>query len=362
MSEPTAPFRVRALRVKDFRSLRALELSFSNEFDEPLSTVVFAGPNGSGKTAVLEALVLGLGRASLLPDDAAPLRDQVRFGASRFVVQVDCSRGEQSAARMGLSVDVASNAVSADQDQRYGLVAPPSVEYYSARRALEGLGESPDARGKRSVREARRLVELKRRIVALRLRALTKRQPPTEDSPFVRLQRFWQEFSLDPRELDVLERGGDGEDASEQEVVLREAGKPIPDDIVSLAQARRLAPEREDIPAMVPVDRLSTGQLALVTLAGTLLFRDAPLDVLLIDEPEQHLHAGWHPYLLRALRGLSPATQFFVATHSAAVLGSVSSGERFLLVDGGNAIEHGIDTHPEATDEMGFVSSDEAAE
>ena len=115
------------------------------------------------------------------------------------------------------------------------------------------------------------------------------------------------------------------------EVVLRDATKPIPDDVTSLAMARELAPVRPDIPRIVPLDRLSSGQVALFAFASPLVFRDAPADIVLIDEPEQHLHAPWHRKLLPALRELSPTTQFFVATHSEEILRSAASHERFVL-------------------------------
>jgi hypothetical protein len=58
-----------------------------------------------------------------------------------------------------------------------------------------------------------------------------------------------------------------------------------------------------------------------------------PVGFVLIDEPEQHLHVKWHRRLLRALRKLAPQAQFLVATHSAEILTSVRSYERFILVD-----------------------------
>ena len=80
---------------------------------------------------------------------------------------------------------------------------------------------------------------------------------------------------------------------------------------------------------MVPLDRLSDGQLAILRFASVLLFRDQPLDLLLVDEPEQHLHPRWHHRLLPSLRALAPDTQLVVATHSPEVVASVQSYERF---------------------------------
>lgn len=357
------PLRIVRVEIENFRGIRELSLDFTAGAT-PLDRVVLAGPNGGGKTAVLEAILLGLRQHPLLAEDAAPFAQQVRFGASDFKIRVHTEIGAQRNAW-------AVNDSQLTQEQREAPPHPfmiglarvamghlPQIDYHSARREPEGLGTQTSARG-RSEREGRRVVELKRWLVALRNRALMKRQSPDASSPFARLQRFWQSFTGDSRVFDVIERGGDGADAPDAEVVLRDAERPIPDDVISLAQARVLAPSRSDVPSMVPLDRLSSGQMALLTLAGSLLFRDRPLDVLLIDEPEQHLHAGWHAHIVDALRRLSPTTQIIVATHSADVLSAALSVERFILGPNGTYEGAGIDALADAVDER---DDDEAAQ
>jgi predicted ATP-binding protein involved in virulence len=71
---------------------------------------------------------------------------------------------------------------------------------------------------------------------------------------------------------------------------------------------------------------------ALREKSRTLVFADRVPDLVLIDEPEQHLHVSWQGAFLGALRALSPPTQFIVATHSPWVLDSVPSYERHELV------------------------------
>lgn len=363
------PLRIVRVEIENFRGIRELSLDFTAGAT-PLDRVVLAGPNGGGKTAVLEAILLGLRQHPLLAEDAAPFAQQVRFGASDFKIrvhtEVGSTRDQHSVSAAMLTAAQRSEGFGAPFQ---GLVIDldpdlisrsylPQIDYHSARREPEGLGTQTPSRG-RSEREARRVVELKRWLVALRNRALTKRQSPDASSPFARLQRFWQSFTGDSRVFDVIERGGDGADAPDAEVVLRDAERPIPDDVISLAQARVLAPSRSDVPSMVPLDRLSSGQMALLTLAGSLLFRDRPLDVLLIDEPEQHLHAGWHAHIVDALRRLSPTTQIIVATHSADVLSAALSVERFILGPNGTYEGAGIDALADAVDER---DDDEAAQ
>jgi hypothetical protein len=59
-----------------------------------------------------------------------------------------------------------------------------------------------------------------------------------------------------------------------------------------------------------------------------------PLDlpvVLLIDEPESHLHPAWQRKVLPALQHLLPKAQIFVATHSPFVISSVNHGFYYVL-------------------------------
>ena len=210
------------------------------------------------------------------------------------------------------------------------------VEYFSARREPESLGSNPGPAGARSPKEERRIVELKRRLISAYYRGLRQTVTTRNDTiapAFVRLQRLWARFNDQGWLLDIIPVSNDP--GSGEEVVLREP-RAIPSDVTSLAMARALAPTRDDIPAMVPLDRLSSGELAIMAFAGPLVFRDRPADIVLIDEPEQHLHVQWQRHLLSALRELSPSSQFIVATHSVQILESVLSDERFVLVKPGD--------------------------
>lgn len=347
----SARLRVAGLNIRDFRGIDRLRLELTDADGEPLDMAVFAGGNGSGKTAVLEALVLLLtGSTSFLPGDAAPLHEQVRFGARKAELSAHMSaeRGGDDDRRLLLNIESRPlspwvsrqfTAVGDDEEREVlhgwgarGQFELPQIEYFSARREPMDLGKTVDTRGARSQDEATRIRELKRRLVSAYYRRLRVQpsQASTIDAPFSRLQRFWERFSGDGRVLDVIPV--DNRPDSGEEVVLREA-KPIPEDITSLAMARDLAPTREDIPRMVPIERLSSGQMALFAFAGPLVFRDRPADVVLIDEPEEHLHVQWQRQILSALRELSPGTQFLIATHSAEILDAALTYERFILVE-----------------------------
>lgn len=346
-------FRLLNLNVQDFRGIDSLYLDFTDASGEPISLAVLAGDNGCGKTTVLEAILLLLGRDDLLPEDRAPELEQVRFGAAAFAMKSEM-RFSQDTNGGPFAAIRRSQPRLPGESQGYYPKGPagqldwphprgwtwghlgdpwPSVEYFSARREPESLGATPGPKGARSSAESRRLVDLKRRLISTYYRSLRSAKQgtlPGIATPFERLQALWQRFSTTPQTLDVIPVSNNP--GSGDEVVLRDARLPIPSDVTSLEQARQLAPSRTDIPRMVPLDRLSSGQLSLFAFAGPLIFRDQPADIVLIDEPEQHLHVQWQRLLIPALRELSPTSQFFVATHSTEILDSALSYERFILV------------------------------
>ena len=335
------PRRVRKITIRDFRGIDALELDFTDSSGTPLELVVLAGGNGSGKTTVLEAVLLAIRRSDLVP---GILNEQIRFGRamSSLTAEVGPTAEQSTTWEMLISDTPRRNP------EKYIGASSPQVEYFSAGRPLRRL---PAADGDHRTYESARLEELERRLISTYYRGLRSRSPDPS-TVFNRIQAMWQRFDAHGRRLEVLPR--DNNPGSGDTVVLCDRS-PIPEDITSLAMARHLAPTRPDIPSMVPLDALSSGQTALFAFAGPLVFRDEPVELVLIDEPEQHLHVQWQRLLLPALRALCPQAQFIVATHSEEILDSVLSYERFILVDDD-------DPRADVHDESGPIDEDSPAE
>lgn len=373
--------------MRNFRGIDEISLDLRDAQGAALGLIVLAGANGSGKTALLEAILLLLHRPDRLPRDAAPLREQIRFGAEALQLRGEFRYTDhEGAVDFHTQLHVAHDTLARPGDliRADGLEPQPilpgygwskharldaNVEYFSARREPEALGEVVNPGSARSDVEAHRLRELKRRLISAYyrdLRAQVRRgllvadapangdaRAALDNGPFARLQRLWERFNGAGHTLDVIPVSNDP--GSGDEVVLRD-DRPVPADVTSLEVARRLAPTRPDIPRMVPLDRLSSGQVALFAFAGPLVFRDAPTDVLLIDEPEQHLHIQWQRLLIPALRELSPTTQIIVATHSEAILDSALSYERFILVEDEDPRAHLDDGEQEARSSASSLS------
>lgn len=277
------PVRLQKLRIENFRGIADLTLKLA-----PTGATVLVGANGLGKTSVLEAMLLALGRVHLVTNDRKSFKQQIRFGASDFQVAADEYSPVDS---------YAAEHATFDHDGE--------IEYFSAKRSSE---------------EKLRIDDLKKQLVSAYYRSLRERRPTPQ---FKEIQEFLTPFLADQRTLDVFPTSNNP--GSGDSVILRDG--PIPDDVTSLAHARFLAQTRSDLPNMVPLEALSSGELSLFAFIGPLVFRDAPLDLLVIDEPEMHLHPAWQQLLISSLEKLLPTAQILVATHSPHILTTVRNDQ-----------------------------------
>lgn len=329
--------RLTEIEVKDFRALRpGLHLRLVDPQDRPLRRAVLAGPNGCGKTSLLEAILLALGREALIvrdlpaPERADHWRVEVPPGAT--IRLVGCLWPDAAAMLLGPSVGFSINR-SADRweyrEQREGgeetiltdadavrsRLDEIAVEYFSSWRApaLPG-GLQPTTGGKPlSNTEANRLRRVKQRIINERSRrSFPRGRSGAQDEAWLRrINSVWSAFHSDGSTVDA-------------DVVDPQAEDPTFDLFVFDGEARRCS-----------VDQVSSGELELITLAGTLLLD--PIDgLLLVDEPELHLHREWQTRLLDALQAMAPDAQLIVATHADAPWDQVFSFERFFLARSGD--------------------------
>lgn len=82
-----------------------------------------------------------------------------------------------------------------------------------------------------------------------------------------------------------------------------------------------------------PLDAVSGGVAAIIDLAFQIYMRDDEHQsfVVIVDEPENHLHPELQRTLLPGFLAAFPAVQFIVATHSPFVVGSVAESNVYVL-------------------------------
>lgn len=349
MSDTPAPLRLQRLSIRDFRGIDRLDLDLPAGDEERAGAFVLAGDNGSGKTSVLEAILLLLGRVDLIPADTARPRELVRLGARTFRIEghfVTGGRTEKVFVELDHVEALLGHLSPPGAEPTFGRPiakpvlgralfamgwgAPPpdryAVEFFSAHREPEGPTEAAPGGG-RSARDERRLAELGRRL--RNAAAHSDRQ-----RVFDQVEGFARPFLGDAWRLGVLFE--DDRVGSELVVVARDGELPSGPrgPVNSMESLRALAAEGKPVPRVVPIDRLSSGQRAVLALCYPFVFGDRPVDLALIDEPEEHIQPSWQRSFLGAMRRLSPQTQFVVATHSPHVLDSVAVEERCRLTVG----------------------------
>jgi DNA repair exonuclease SbcCD ATPase subunit len=311
--------KIERVRIKNFRGIDDLNLDFRDPAGKPLDLVVLAGPNGCGKTSVLEACLTACGhRHGRGGPKARDLTADVRAGREDFEVRVQL----RSVSDQYPDIEVVRTRQTARQSSpnlpngtRLEWSFDP-IEYFSSWRWPSLVGAIPVTAGKRGKRpaptEENRFWIVKSHLINLTaLRGFEPDLGPVQEEPvFSKIRTLWQMFY--PGTTTRFEaRKATREEALDFELFLLD----------------------ERAGDAIPVDRLSSGEIEVLTMIGWFAIKERMTNgILFIDEPELHLHQSWHRVVLRALRELLPTTQIICATHSADVLDSVEYFQRFTLL------------------------------
>lgn len=297
-----------SLSIRNFRGIDHLDLAFVGPDGLPNPLVVLAGPNGSGKTAVLEAALIAAGGTDLLV--GASGRRAVRKGADDYRIEAT------------LQINGSSHEIQATSD------APPPTPrlphwYFSSWRAplhVGSLGVTVGKPGRKPRKnDANRLWNVKQILV----NAAAKAHFPGEQRSFIHTYNDWMETIHQA----WLEFYPESDGRFEVEIVDPSDAEADAEGVgaFDLYYKRAGAPRLE-------IDYLSAGQLELFLFLAALVLNDGREGIVFIDEPELHLDPQWHRLIVRSLVRLQPNAQFIVATHSPQIYDAARSYERHFLV------------------------------
>lgn len=326
---------ITAVEIEGFRAIRsALRLEMTDAFGRPLRRAVLAGPNGAGKTSALEAMLLALGREELIVRDlpaakrgdhwrvelppGARVRIHFRTESLKSILGFDAKSFHVTRTASEWTIhDDTGALVEADPAAVRERLRAIEVEYFSSWRAPilpGGLQATTSGRAPMD-NEANRLWRFKQRIINERARRSIARdaaQTHAQDVDWLRrLNVVWRALHRDASTIDA-------------DIVDPESEDAMFDLFLFDGSRRRCS-----------IDQVSSGELELVTIAGTLLLASFT-GILLIDEPELHLHREWQTGLLDALTAMAPESQIIIATHADAPWDQVLSHERFFLAPPGD--------------------------
>lgn len=305
------------LTIRNFRKFDHLEIDLTDPAGEPVKYFVLAGPNGCGKTTVLEAIytlpypVEANPQRGIQAEPAPPWRAAVSINtsfSSEFSISVSCGSESQ-----GNYIEVSRSGGNGHLRYGPGLSSLQAlsktngqsilIRYLRSRRDYDSPDAKDWARSERIVRFSTALKnQLTRRVPGYR-------GPEPKDVEWTeRLNTFWRRFRNDGTELVMTLVNPDDLDQNDWDLFLYKGNERI-----------------------CSVGELSSGEQEVIAMAVP--FITEPFDgILLIDEPELHLHPEWQARLMRALRALIPEAQIIVATHSDELWDDARSWERLLLV------------------------------
>ena len=313
--------------IENFRAIERLDL----ELDPALT--VFHGDNAHGKTSILDAIAVGLGRIpTRLPDvSGIGFRKTDRRGSHSLRVMLTVSDGngreikwDRGVGRLGPTVveaglkEAIDRIVIADRTGDKPLDLPIIANYDANRAAFDA------PRRRRSFKtEFRRYAALEGALSArTNFREFFKWFYAKENEE-LREQKARRDFDFRLKDLNAVRQAI----ASMVRGVSSPRIELGPLRFVVSVESRRKAEN-------LTLNQLSGGWRIMLALAADLAWRmaqgnphlDDPLAseaIVLIDEIELHLHPSWQQRVLPDLARTFPNTQFVVSTHSPQVLTSV---------------------------------------
>jgi hypothetical protein len=295
-----------SLSIRDFRGIGQLELDFLGPDGRPNGLVVLAGPNGCGKTAILEAALIGAGGSKLITGKRG--RAAIRQGAMDYEIRAEFlgAKGTWKAKDVpGLK-------------NPHPPMHPVPHWYFSSWRVPELVGPIDATVGQTGRRPAKtdqnRLLSVKQRLV--NLATIDRFQTPTPglgryDGVIKLVNDAWRGFY--PK--------------GDHEFVVAVVS-PLPEHAVGSFDVFL----RAGGGFLLEVNLMSAGQLELFMFLSELALNEDREGIIFIDEPELHLDPQWHRLILRSLMRLQPRAQLIVATHSPEIYDAAMSYERHFLV------------------------------
>jgi ABC-type transport system involved in cytochrome c biogenesis ATPase subunit len=299
--------KIRRVVIDKLRRIDHLELNLVGPDDKPVSQFIIAGPNGCGKTTVLEGILFGLRRYDLV------LRDEPH--SARWTPHINSKLATLGAlvGEARVQVELESEGVRQVQSNLPDGVPylTPQIEFFSSWRAPHLVGPlTPLPTAHAQDNEVNRLWRLKQRLIDEKSRRGFGGTAVRGAEWLDLLNQAWRRL-----------HGPDGTSLDLQ--IVDDKAEDVFADLFVTKSGRRLC----------PIDQLSSGELELISTAGWLLVSGTRDGILLIDEPELHLHPQWQATFLPALHELAPDLQIIAASHADAPWEQAQPWERALIVD-----------------------------
>lgn len=302
--------KIKKIEIENFRGIDSLKLDFVDPWGNVLDLVALAGPNGCGKTSVLEACVIGCHPVDHSLSKYGIHDKDVRWGTKQCSIKLFIENQEEEIINSTKTIEK-NNSGSYLQSFAGGQYIN-NIEYFSSWRWPKLIGSVSVTSGQRRKEtkptEENRLEIIKKYIVNLRARKAfesEREHSNLEEVIFKKINTAWKMFYPEREQIFNPKTAGDKV----------EEGFDI---FLIDSKSNR----------QIPIDSLSSGEIEIFTMLSWFAIQEEHLDIVLIDEPELHLHPAWHRIVIHALKTVLPNTQIICATHSDEILDAVKSYQR----------------------------------
>lgn len=337
--------RIESIYIKNFKGIEELELNLDPRLN------ILIGDNGSGKTAILEALVTATGSLFIGMRDVSTkgiLQSEVRFSASQeyqFPVVIRASGSIEDDrltwSRERNSLKGSTTTKNAHEINDFGRfldnqvregsqISLPLISYFSTGRLF--IQAQP--------RKTRKKTEKTLKEVGSRFRGY--RQSLDAKSNFKRFTEWFQQ-----KELSQIQR-------RKEDIALRLVKNAIVSSLPGCTGIfydfdpdtnKGLTVELEDGRSL-PFNYLSDGMRSFTAMIADIAHRCVLLNphlgelalketrgIVLVDELDLHLHPSWQKIVVKSLLDIFPKLQFIATTHSPFIIQETDVNQLIILED-----------------------------
>lgn len=342
--------KIKGISISNFKGIKNLDLDFTYQnSDKLLDNIVIYGINGSGKSTILEAIYICLIVGSVYHKENEDLRriedflikyislgsEWIYNNEEKFNITIKLVNNEKELSATlsyhkqdGLSwnTENASNFSSVLKDKfsylsSYRLLNPSTVQSAGDWEEIERIEEDVLRRKVRVNRDIRYTRNNYFPSLSLQF-----------DNNYRTVKQYLINLITDKKVEALTFKNAEILDKIKEAFKIFFPNKKFLEQLsrTDTTKDYRLMIENED-KSIVDLDQLSSGEREVIAFFTYLCTKAINNSIIIIDEPELHLHPKWQSIILFAIHKIFPNVQLFVASHSNEIHQASSESELFEL-------------------------------